>query len=60
MPMNEDVRQMLDRLGIRVPEADLPFLQRARERQVQLLNEWASLVPPDTEPALVLKVEALR
>lgn len=56
MAPEEDVQAALDRLGLKVPAEDLPFLQRARNRQQQLLKEWSSL-PADSEPALVFKVE---
>ncbi len=57
MAPEEDVQAALDRLGLKVPAEDLPFLQRARNRQQQLLKEWSSSVLVDSEPALVFKVE---
>jgi hypothetical protein len=55
MTDDDDVGVMLARLGIVVPEEDLPFLRRARQRQRELLNEWSSFIPSDAEPALVFK-----
>jgi len=57
MATDDDLRSALDRLGIKVPAADLPFLQRARRRQEELLAEWSQLVPPESEPALVFKAK---
>ncbi len=55
MKSEDDVEVLLERIGIRVPEADLPFLRRARQRQRELLDEWSKNIPLDAEPALVLR-----
>ena len=54
---DDDVQTTLERIGINVPVADLPFLRRARQRQQELLNAWSSVVPHDSEPATIFRAE---
>ena len=55
MKIEDDVEVLLERLGVRVPEADMPFLRRTRQRQRDLLEEWSRNISPNAEPALILK-----
>jgi hypothetical protein len=57
MTTDDDTQAVLARLGITVPAEDLPFLRRARSRQRDLLDEWSASLPPDTEPALVFRLQ---
>ncbi|NUZ06586.1 hypothetical protein [Piscinibacter koreensis] len=50
-----DARAELARLGIAVPEEDLAFLQRALQRQRELLCTWREQLPRDAEPATVFR-----
>jgi hypothetical protein len=52
----EDAASALRRLGLSVPESDLPFLSRTLQRQRQTLAGCTE-VPAHTEPALVFRVE---
>ena len=52
---NEDVRSLLDRLGLAPPDADLPFLQRTLLRQREALRVIEAQVHPHTEPAHVFR-----
>lgn len=58
VPDAQDVQAVLDRLGLAVPAADLPFLQRTLLRQRELLRSLSAAVPADTEPAHVFRVRA--
>jgi hypothetical protein len=58
VPDTQDVQAVLDRLGLVVPEADLPFLQRTLLRQREFLLRLSGAVPADTEAAHVFKVLA--
>jgi hypothetical protein len=48
-------RAELVRLGIEVREEDLPFLQRTRVRQQELLRAMHARVAHETEPAIVFR-----
>lgn len=50
---HEFVRVQLERLGIGVPQEDIPFLTRAYLRQQDLLQRQADRLTPSTEPAHV-------
>jgi hypothetical protein len=41
----------LNRLGVRLPEADIEQLRRAFQRQRIALRSWEEQVSPTTEPA---------
>ena len=58
VPDTQDVQAVLDRLGLAVPAADLPFLQRTLLRQRELMRTLSAAVPADTEPAHVFGVRA--
>jgi hypothetical protein len=58
-PDTQDVQAVLDRLGLTVPAADLPFLQRTWLRQRELSLRLRSAVPAETEAAHVFKVRAV-
>lgn len=47
----ELLQTVLDRQGLVVLEADIPFLLRTFQRQRQLVDSWNVLVHPQTEPA---------
>jgi hypothetical protein len=49
----EALRALLDRLGLVVPAADIPFLLRTFQRQRQVVDSWSELVPSQAEPAHV-------
>lgn len=55
-PATDDVQAELARLGISVPAEDLPFLQRALERQRKVVRSWSGRVSAITEPALTFRV----
>jgi hypothetical protein len=57
-PDTQDVQSLLSRLGLVVPAADLPFLQRTLLRQRELALRLRAAVPPETESAHVFKVVA--
>ncbi|MFW7340557.1 hypothetical protein V0R37_03325 [Pollutimonas sp. H1-120] len=52
---DEGVQAKLERLGIAVPEEDLPFLQRAFNRQRELLRRQSTQLSPESEPAHVFR-----
>jgi hypothetical protein len=58
VPDIQDVQAVLDRLGLAVPVADLPFLQRTLLRQRELVRSLSAAVPSDTEAAHVFRVRA--
>jgi hypothetical protein len=49
----DEIRGHLQRLGIAVPDSDLPFLQRTRARQIALAQTLAQTVAPTVTPAMV-------
>ncbi len=53
---SEALHAILDRLGLVVPAADIPFLLRAYQRQRQVVDSWRNLLAPQTEPAHVFGV----
>jgi hypothetical protein len=57
-PDTQDVQALLGRLGLVVPAADLPFLQRTLLRQRELSLHLRAAVPPETEAAHVFRVQA--
>jgi hypothetical protein len=57
VPSIDDIREHLAQRGITVPDADLPFLLRTRQRQLQVLESWAD-IPLDVPPALVFRPPA--
>jgi hypothetical protein len=54
-PEDQDVQARLARLGIAVPQEDLPFLQRALNRQRELLKRHSEQLVPEAEPAHVFR-----
>jgi hypothetical protein len=52
---DDELGSILRRLGIEVPNEDIPFLQRALQKQAALRQHWDSIISPEIEPALTFK-----
>jgi hypothetical protein len=48
---NAAFEMVLNRLGVRLPQADIEQLRRAFQRQRTALRSWEEKVFPTTEPA---------
>ena len=48
---NAAFEMALNRLGLRLPPADIEQLRRAFQRQRTVFRSWEELVSPTTEPA---------
>lgn len=48
---NAAFEMALNRLGVRLPQADIEQLRRTFQRQRIALRSWEEQVPPTTEPA---------
>jgi hypothetical protein len=53
---NAAFEMALNRLGVRLPQADIEHLRRAFQRQRTALRSWEDQVIPTTEPAHAFSV----